>query len=91
MALPPTVLAKPHCGLMARFSIGRKRAASSSRRRSTSGFSMVPCLVVTRPSTTFLSLGMSFKGMKSPERSSSYSSSMTSQASLGKIASAMRV
>src|SRR4051794_4807958 len=55
--LPPMLLAKPHCGLMARRDGSTYRAASSARRRSSSSFSSVGVLELTRPSTTPLSFG----------------------------------
>src|SRR3954462_9592548 len=55
--LPPMLLAKPHCGLMARRDASTYRAASSARRRSSSSFSSVGVLELTRPSTTPLSFG----------------------------------
>src|SRR5690606_38385938 len=73
MSLPWTVLAKPHCGLKASWSMSTNFVASSMRRLMSSLLSRSPSFVVTRPSTTVLPFGRKRKGAKSPERGSSYS------------------
>src|SRR6185295_16348184 len=72
-ALPWWVLEKPHCGDRQRFSRGTNLAAASMRFLSRSFDSSSPTLVVTSPSTTFLSFGRYLSGSKPPERSSSNS------------------
>src|SRR5581483_12466467 len=72
--LPPMVLAKPHCGLMARRSASTYLAASSARRRRSSSFSSAVDFELTMPSTTPLSLGTWRSGAKPPARGVSNSS-----------------
>src|SRR5207245_8541895 len=72
--LPSSVEAKPHCGDRQNCSSGANFAASSMRRLTSSLFSKVPLLEVTRPSTTILlPLGRKRSGSKPPARSVSYS------------------
>src|SRR5262249_31321661 len=52
--LPSSVEAKPHCGDRQNWSSGANLPASSMRRLTSSFFSSVPLLEVTRPSTTTL-------------------------------------
>src|SRR5579863_9544771 len=54
---PSTVEEKPHCGERQSCSSGTNFAASSMRRLRSSFVSSAPRLVVTRPRTTYLSLG----------------------------------
>src|SRR5215469_8433240 len=72
--LPSSVEAKPHCGDRQNCSSGANLPASSMRRSTSSFFSSVPLLEVTRPSTTtLLPLGRKRSGSKPPARSVSYS------------------
>lgn len=66
--------AKPHCGLIPNLSKGTYLVASEIRCLSPAGLSILAFFVETRPKTTNLSSGISFRGSNEPERVSSYSS-----------------
>src|SRR6185503_9247685 len=72
--LPPMVLAKPHCGLMANRLMSMKRAASSVLRFNRSLLSNVAVLELTSPRTTPFSFGTWRSGEKPPARGVSNSS-----------------
>src|SRR5580704_3328116 len=71
--LPSSVEAKPHCGDRQSWSMSTNFAACSMRRLISSRLSSRPDLLVTKPSTTVLSLGRKRSGSKPPARSVSYS------------------
>jgi len=68
------VLAKPHCGLIARREASKYLAASSARRRSRSSGSSCALFELTNPSTTPFDFGTKRKGAKSSARGVSNSS-----------------
>src|ERR1700735_2908354 len=70
---PSMVDANPHCGLSARFSIGKWRPACSILRTRSSLLSSSGSFELTSPSTTVLFFGTKRSGSNVPERSSSYS------------------
>src|SRR6185312_11258334 len=72
-ALPSSVEAKPHCGDRQSCSSGMNFEAWSMRRLMSSFDSSRPVFEVTRPSTTWRSLGTKRSGSKPPARSESYS------------------
>src|SRR5579862_3051162 len=87
---PSTVEENPHCGERQSCSSGTNFAASSILRLSVSLVSSVPRLVVTSPSTTYLSLGTNRSGSNPPERASSYSRKNPSTPSWPNSASATK-
>jgi len=68
MLFPWTVLEKPHCGLIASWSMGTKRDAASIRRSRMSTGSSSAVLLVTSPRTSRLPFGSRRSGEKSPAR-----------------------
>src|SRR5215470_6270550 len=88
---PDAAEAKPHCVLMARFSIGTYLEACSIRRNNSSSDSSCGSLVVISPSTTVFPFGTKRRGSKPPARSVSNSNKYLSIFSALKALSATRI